>query len=154
MILCSPSHYFWFLSCRSFHWVVGTFQYKGFERKRNGFFYMVTIGDFHPAQNGASCPALTGTDGLFWICIRRVGLSKCSSELPRGNLRWTNTKSVPQPEYVGSGFWCRSPTSCAVWAAVYCALSQGVMHTGKSLFCVTLCSMFITAARMECLSLC
>ena len=31
---------------------------------------------------------------------------------------------------------------------------QRVTNTGKSLFCVTLCSMFITAARMECLSLC
>ena len=31
---------------------------------------------------------------------------------------------------------------------------QMVTHTGRSLFCVTLCIMFITAARMECLSLC
>jgi len=40
-------------------WVVGAFQYKGFERKSNGSFYLTMIGDFRPARNGDSCPTLT-----------------------------------------------------------------------------------------------
>jgi len=40
-------------------WVVGAFQYKGFERKSNGSFYLTMIGDFRPARNGDSRPTLT-----------------------------------------------------------------------------------------------
>ena len=42
-----------------FYWVVGTFQFKGFERKSNGFFYWPNFGDFRWTQNGDFCRSLT-----------------------------------------------------------------------------------------------
>ena len=55
-------------------WVVGTFQYKGFERKSNGFFYLTTIGDFRPARNGDSRPTLTTLIALFGQVLFRTNL--------------------------------------------------------------------------------
>jgi len=46
-------------------WVVGTFQYKGFERKSSGRFYLTTCGDFYPAYNGGSRPTLTAVLDLI-----------------------------------------------------------------------------------------
>ena len=53
------SHCFLILSYDSFPGLLALSSIKGLKEKSNGFFYLATIGSFHPAQNGYFPPALT-----------------------------------------------------------------------------------------------